>query len=61
MDPRGHSRKPDFITPAPQFVPSGWTACLPNDLSMVLMAVVVAAYLPARRAGRAEPQVLLRQ
>ena len=30
-------------------------------LVMVLMAVVVAAYFPARRAGRAEPQVLLRQ
>ena len=30
-------------------------------LLMVLLAVSVAAYLPARRAGSAEPQVLLRQ
>jgi hypothetical protein len=30
-------------------------------LLMVLAAVAVAAYLPARRAGRAEPQALLRQ
>jgi putative ABC transport system permease protein len=30
-------------------------------LLMVLLAVALAAYLPARRAGRAEPQVLLRQ
>ena len=29
-------------------------------LAVVLVAVTIAAYLPARRAGRAEPQALLR-
>ena len=29
-------------------------------LAVVLVVVAIAAYLPARRAGRAEPQALLR-
>jgi ABC-type lipoprotein release transport system permease subunit len=30
-------------------------------LAIVLIAVALAAYLPARRAARADPQVLFRQ